>query len=316
MLTRIVDYIAAGVVTLGGPLFRAVGNWPGNYPRYRAQADRAGVHWRSTHYYQPTYRNADLPEEVSHERDLPGVDLNENAQVELLKQFDYGEEISSLLAVKGNDLTYSYDNNQYGRGDADSLYAMIRHLKPRRLFEIGSGNSTKMAAHAITKNTGDDPAYECDHLCIEPYEMPWLEKLGPRIIRERVEDVALALFQELEAGDVLFIDSSHVIRPFGDVLTEFQEIVPSLKPGVFVHVHDVFTPRDYPEKWLREDRRLWNEQYLLEVMLQNSQRYETVLALNWAKHNHKDEFERAFPSARSVERLEPGAYWFKVRDNA
>lgn len=308
--------LAASVVTVGAPLFRAVGNWPGNYPMFRAQADRVGVHWRSTHYYHPTYRDADLPKEVTHERVLPGVDLHEDAQLELLKKFDYGDEIDAILASERSDLVYSYDNNQYGPGDADALYAMVRHMKPRRLFEIGSGNSTKMAAHAIAKNTEDDPAYECDHVCIEPYEMPWLEKLGPRIIRSRVEDVELSLFQELEAGDVLFIDSSHVIRPFGDVLTEFQQVVPSLKPGVFVHVHDVFTPRDYPEKWLREDRRLWNEQYLLEVMLQNSHRYGTVLALNWLKHNHRLEFERAFPASRSVEKLEPGAYWFKVRDEA
>jgi len=83
---------------------------------------------------------------------------------------------------------------------------------------------------------------------------------------------------------------------------------------VIVHVHDVFTPRDYPEKWLREDRRLWYEQYLLEVLLQNSTRYETVLALNWLKHNHGGEFTRAFPTSRGMAGLEPGAYWFKVTD--
>ena len=297
MLKRIVDHIASLVLTVGAPLFRVVGNWPGDYPRYRAKADRIGVHWRSTHYYQPTYSNADLPAEVTHERVLPGLDLHEDDQLKLLKSFDYGEELRELLSGRRDELTYSYDNNQYGPGDADALYAVVRHLKPRRVFEIGSGNSTKMAAHAMAKNTSEDAGYHCEHLCIEPYEMPWLEKLGPRIIRSRVEDVPISLFQELEAGDILFIDSSHVIRPFGDVLVEFQQIVPSLKPGVIVHVHDVFTPRDYPEKWLREDRRLWNEQYLMEVLLLNSSRYATMLALNWIKHNHAAEFARAFPAS-------------------
>lgn len=314
MLKKIVDYIAAGVVTAGSPLFRAVGNWPGNYPLYRAQADKVGVHWRSTHYYQPTYRNEDLPEDVTGERTLPGIDLHETAQVELLKSFSYADEIASLPFSDSNELVYSYNNNQYGPGDADSLYAMIRHFKPRRLIEIGSGNSTKMASHAMAQNTVEDPEYQCEHICVEPYEMPWLEKLGPRIIRSRVEDVPLDLFDKLEAGDVLFVDSSHIIRPFGDVLVEFLQIIPSLKLGVLVHVHDVFTPRDYPEKWLRDDRRLWNEQYLLEVMLQNSARYETVLALNWLKHNHEAEFARAFPAVKTVSNLEPGAYWFKVKD--
>lgn len=312
MLKRIVDHVAALIVLIGAPLFRVVGHWPGNYPRYRTLADRVGVHWRSTHYYQPTYRNADLPVDVTQERALPGVDLHEADQLKLLATFDYGEELSAMLGQENDELTYSYDNNQYGPGDADALYAMVRHFKPRRLFEIGSGNSTKMAAHAMANNTHEDANYSCKHVCIEPYEMPWLEKLGPRIIRRRVEDVPLALFEELEAGDFLFVDSSHVIRPFGDVLVEFQQIVPSLKPGVIVHIHDVFTPRDYPEKWLREDRRLWNEQYLMEVLLQNSSRYTTVLALNWLKHNHAREFARAFPASQGVAGLEPGAYWFQV----
>lgn len=312
MLKKIVDILAAVVVTVAGPLFRTVGNWPGNYPLYRRQADRAGVHWRSTHYYQPTYTLEDLPAKTDGPRDLPGLDLREKEQLALLESFDVQDELARFSSRAGAELDFHYDNGQYNVGDADSLYAMIRHKKPRRIFEIGSGNSSRMVRHAIAANVADDSAYECRHVCIEPYEMPWLEKLGPEILRSRVEDVPLEFFGDLEAGDILFIDSSHVIRPFGDVLIEFQSIIPRLEAGVLVHVHDIFTPRDYPEKWLREERRLWNEQYLLETMLAHNTRYRTVLAMNWLTHEHRDTVNNAFPVMRERPDAEPGAYWFEV----
>ena len=142
--------------------------------------------------------------------------------------------------------------------------------------------------------------------------MPWLEETGLPIIRKRVEDVPLDVFEALEANDILFIDSSHVIRPHGDVLCEFQQIIPRLKPGVLVHVHDIFTPRDYPERWLRTERRLWNEQYLLETMLAHNPRYSVVLATNWLKHEHWDAYARAFPIVKDRPAHNPGAFWFRV----
>lgn len=312
MIKGIVDVLAAGVVTLGAPLFRRVGNWPGNYPVYRRAADKMGVHWRSTHYYHPTYTDADLPKDVTGVRELPGLDLHEADQVALLASFDVQDELATLTEHADPDLAYTYDNDQYGAGDADSLYAMVRSRKPRRIFEIGSGNSTRVASKAISVTKSEDRTYECHHVCVEPYEMPWLEKLGPEIIRQRVENVPLELFDELEPGDILFVDSSHVIRPFGDVLVEFQSIIPRLKPGVLVHVHDIFTPREYPEKWLRDQRRLWNEQYLLEVLLAHSERYRTVLAMNWLANDHRASVNKAFPIMAKRVGAQPGAYWFEV----
>jgi hypothetical protein len=312
MIRTLVDIVAAAVVTIGAALFRTVGKWPGNYPLYLRQADRVGVHWRSTHYYHPTYADADLPADVTPPRLLTGLDLDEPGQIAFLAMLDYQDELASLANDPDPQLGFRYENDQYGFGDADALYAMIRHFKPRRIFEIGSGHSTRVARKAVLANAAADPALQCRHVCIEPYEMPWLERLGPEIIRKRVEDVPLDLFDELEAGDILFVDSSHVIRPFGDVLVEFQSIIPRLAKGVVVHVHDIFTPRDYPEKWLREERLLWNEQYLLEVMLTHSARYRTVLAMNWMAHAHREAIDRAFPIMRTQPGAQPGAYWFKV----
>jgi hypothetical protein len=88
---------------------------------------------------------------------------------------------------------------------------MIRLKKPKRIIEIGSGHSTKIAQIAISKNSELNQNYTCNHICIEPYEMPWLEKLKVNVIREKVED--LDFFNILEKDDILFIDSSHIIRP-------------------------------------------------------------------------------------------------------
>jgi hypothetical protein len=130
------------------------------------------------------------------------------------------------------------------------------------------------------------------------------------VVRERVEQIDLARFAELSANDILFIDSSHVIRPHGDVLREFNEILPILADGVLVQIHDIFTPRDYPEAWLRAERRLWNEQYLLEAFLAFNTRFRVLCAANWLKHNHWEAFSRACPM--TTQSHEPGAFWIEA----
>lgn len=276
-------------------------------------SDRLGVHVRDSHFYSPTYREADLPAHTAVERDLPGVDLNEAGQLALLAQFHFGDELLALPRRQPSETEYGFDMNQYGIGDAEIAYSMIRHFKPKRIIEIGAGASTLITLKALERNKSDDPGYSCNQICIEPYLQPWLEQAGIHIIRQRVELLDLALFAELEAGDILFIDSSHVIRPWGDVLFEFQRIIPRLKPGVLVHIHDIFTLRDYPETWLREERRLWNEQYLLEAYLAHDPTVEVLCAANWLKHNHFDALTTACPLLLEHPDREPGAFWFRTR---
>lgn len=312
-LRRLADYLAAGLIFLTAPLFRAVARWPGAYPNYLRAADRVGVHLRSTHYYHPTYADLDLPSDVSGERHLPGLDLDPEGQLARVAAFDVASELSAFPEGSAEGLGFAFANGAYEHGDAESLYAMIRSLKPARLFEIGSGHSTRMAKAALDANRQEAPSYDCRHLCIEPYEMPWLDQLGIEVVRSRVEQCDPALFSELDQRDILFIDSSHVIRPFGDVLFEFQRLIPALSKGVFVHVHDVFTPRDYPESWLRKERRLWNEQYLMETMLSHSPRYRVALALNWLTHNHRERLDLAFPTMAGHQ-CEPGAFWFEIME--
>jgi hypothetical protein len=152
-----------------------------------------------------------------------------------------------------------------------------------------------MAIKAIKKNQEETPDYKCKHLCVEPYEMPWLEKTGVTVIRQKVEEIDKAMFFELDKDDILFIDSSHIIRPQGDVLFEFLELIPSLKTGVIVHVHDIFSPRDYVKEFVIDKVRFWNEQYLLEAFLTNNRDWNVIGALNYLHHNYYQNLKATCP---------------------
>ncbi len=116
--------------------------------------------------------------------------------------------------------------------------------------------------------------------------MHWLERTGVSIIRKKIEDVDKVLFSELGENDILFIDSSHIIRPQGDVLFEYLELLPSLSKGVIVHIHDIFSPKDYRDDWMRKEVKFWNEQYLLEAFLTSNRDWKIIGALNFLHHNY------------------------------
>jgi hypothetical protein len=200
-------------------------------------------------------------------------------------------------------------NGSFESGDAEYLYQIIRLIRPRRLFEIGSGYSTLVAMRAIRRNREEDASYDCKHICIEPYEMPWLERTGVAVVRKRVEDLDVALFSELRSDDILFIDSSHVIRPQGDVLFEYLELLPTLADGVIVHIHDIFSPRNYPPLWIVEDVKFWNEQYVLEAFLSNNHDWRIIGALNYLRHNHYDRLKAVAPYLTPDR--EPGSFYIQ-----
>lgn len=313
LLNTIADYGALAFGVVASPALRFIARRRMMLRRFQAFSDRAGFHIRSSHYYEPTYAEEHLPEDTALERYLPGLDFNEVAQLELLSSFVFADELKSLPIEQTSPACFGYRNQMYSFGDSETYYSMIRVKKPRRIIEIGSGNSTLIALLAVAANQREDRSYDCEISCLEPYEMPWLESTGVRVIRARVETVALTMFDVLSENDILFIDSSHVIRPWGDVLRELHEIIPRLSGGVLIHVHDIFTPRDYPEKWLRQERRLWNEQYLLEAFLAYNGKFEIICAANWLKHHHFQEFSRACPMMAQNPDHEPGAFWFATK---
>ena len=168
------------------------------------------------HYCQPMINpKKHLTKSLRDDRELRGIDFNINEQLDLLAKFNYDEELLKFPLSKKKDIGFYYNNDSYCSGDAEYLYNIVRYFKPNRIIEIGSGNSTLMVRNALTANKIDNPNYTCNHICIEPYEQPWLEKIEVELIREKVENIDKAFFQKLESRDILFIDSSHIIRPPG-----------------------------------------------------------------------------------------------------
>lgn len=278
-------------------------------PICRRVLSTIGVFPVTNHYYEPLIDFSLLSRPLDQPRNLPGIDMNVAEQLNLLKEFHFGEELEPFTAPKMDELTYSFQNGYFGSGDAEFLYNLVRVRKPKRVVEIGSGNSTLLVIEAIRKNKESQSNYQCEHICIEPYEMPWLERSGVTVRRQLVEAIDKSVFHQLEAGDLLFIDSSHVIRPQGDVLCEFLEILPILKKGVIVHIHDIFTPRDYPREWVIDRVRLWNEQYLMEALLSGNPQWKIIGALNFLFCEHYAQLKAACPFL--TQDRNPGSFYIE-----
>jgi hypothetical protein len=281
-------------------------------PAVRGLLDRAGVTVVANHYHEPTYSAENIFRDPDVPRALAGIDWNLDAQTQLLARFDFGEALRSLEGRRSHGRTFFYSNGYCGPGDAEALYCMIRHFKPRTIVEVGCGQSTVVAHFAIADAKAQDSKYSCRQICYEPFENPWLEDLGVEVKREVIEKCDLSLFRSLSAGDIVFIDSSHALRPMGDVEFEFLHILPSLPKGVIVQVHDIFSPRDYPAQWLNVERRFWNEQYLLEAFLFFNHDFEIIGSLNHLMRLGLAQFKRAFPilSERGPDPY-VGSFWFR-----
>lgn len=278
-------------------------------PRCKDAFLRAGVFPIRNQYYEPQFDYGGPRPPFSDDRPLPGIDWNVAGQLAMLSAFSCSEELAELCGTASGKPDFFLANRTFGPGDAEYWYQMIRWVKPRRVFEVGSGNSTRVAMRAIQKNREEDPAYRCKHVCIEPYEMPWLDGSGLAVLRQQVEEVGAAFFAELAANDILFIDSSHVIRPQGDVLFECLELFPRLSAGVIVHLHDIFSPKNYRKEWLEDKVVFFNEQYLVEAFLTHNPAWKIIGALNYLHHHHPDELKSAAPFLTPGD--EPGSFYMQ-----
>ena len=265
------------------------------------------------HYNEPFFNDSHLKKTLGEKRKLPGIDFRHDEQLNFLKGLTYQKDFDMFIEKQKStniNSRFILDNDSFESGDAEFLFNLVRHLKPNKVIEIGCGASTKLISAALDLNT-EKADKRGDHICIEPYQQPWLASFGNiQLLRQKVEDIDIELFSSLDSSDLLFIDSSHIIRPQGDVLHEYLEIVPKLNKGVFVHVHDIFTPHDYLENWVKKSVFFWNEQYLLEALLSNNRSYEIVAALNYLKHEEYDALKKVCPYLETSR--EPGSFYFKI----
>lgn len=308
-LESVIDILVSPLALAGAVANVVVSRWTGSLPFCTSIFDRFNVYPIRHHYYSPLVYASDLRVSLAQERVINGLDLNQEGQLDLLAHFNFRDELIAIPSTVTSPLAFGYKNGYFEMGDAEYLYNMIRHFKPNKILEVGSGHSTLMARLAIEANRRENHSYCCEQICVEPFEQPWLEQIGVTVHRERIEELDTTVVEGLLANDILFINSSHVIRPQGDITYEYLNMLGRLQLGVLVHVHDIFTPRDYPEAWVLRDRKLWNEQYLLEAFLCFNRSFRIIGALNWLWHNHPDRLMRACP-VLSVNGGEPGSFWF------
>jgi hypothetical protein len=269
--------------------------------RYFDLWERHGYHITPVHFYQQVPDTRTLPKDIfERESEMVGIDMNLEGQRALLREIhrDYGAEYADLSAfVSVPKRTFKYRNQAFGPVDADMLFGMIRKFKPQTFIEIGSGVSSIVAWAALEKNIADQPERPCRFIGIEPYPRDWLADRPSfaEIRAQKVEAIPMALFDGLRTGDMLFIDSTHTINVYNDVCYEFLEILPRLRPGVIVHIHDIVLPRIYYRGWY-ERRRFWNEQYLLQALLTHSSAFEVLWAGHYMHLKHDADLMAAIPS--------------------
>jgi methyltransferase family protein len=311
LVARLVDVIVWPFTLLSSALLRIIrSSGVAHMPISKKVLNAVGAFPIQDHYYEPMFSAASLTKPLREDRHLPGVDLNVQEQLDVLKRFDYNDELEQLPTHKQEGVGFYYHNGYFESGDAEYLYNMVRLYRPSRLVEVGSGFSSLVAREAIRTNLEVNPTHSCDHICIEPYENKWLDNLGMTVIREPVQNTDMSLFQRLKENDILFIDSSHVIRPQGDVLCVYLNVLPVLAAGVLVHIHDIFTPKDYRDEWILDEVRFWNEQYLLEAFLSLNEQFKVIGALNFLAHNYRSELAAKCPIYKmEASYREPGSFW-------
>ena len=272
------------------------------------------LEWRPPgHYYSPI---PSMHEVVAQENrifgrpdHLEGFDLNEDTQRAML------ETLAPLI----NDVHFNVDpqpdsryftnNPSYGLGDGSILQAFLRHLRPQRYLEVGSGWTT-----ALALDTNDRWLNGRLRLtCIEPYPDDLRRLVRPgddvEIIVSPVQDVDLSRFTDLESGDILFIDCSHVVKTGSDAHHLVTRVLPVVPSGVYIHIHDMFWPFEYPRAWVDEGR-VWTESYLLHAFLLFNQEFEVVLFNDWVGAQNYDFMVNLAPSLAIGA---GGALWLRRR---
>ena len=219
------------------------------------------------------------------------VNLNSQKQKEFVLEIEKFYDIIPFNNVKEDNLRYYFENDYFRYTDVIFLFGIINHLKPNKIIEIGSGHSSALMLDTNSlffKN-------KIQLNFIEPYPERLNSLLSGfenncKIIEKKVQEVALDFFRELEKGDILFIDSSHVSKCGSDLNYLLFSVLPILNKGVFIHFHDIFFPFEYPKEWVIGGRN-WNENYLIRAFLMNNKNYEICLFSHYLHIHHPDIFQ-------------------------
>lgn len=231
-------------------------------------------------------------------KSLPGIALNESTQIRLVEEFSEFQQEMTLPEKKARDYRYYFDNDFFSYGDGVFLYSFMRHFKPKRVTEVGSGFSSALMLDVNDRYLNGETQFTF----VEPYPDRLFSLLSDRdkhsnsVEIKAVQHVDSAAFTRLEEGDILFIDSSHVAKTYSDVLHILFNILPSLNRGVIVHLHDILWPFEYPISWL-EGGRAWNEAYFLRAFLQYNQSFEILFFNSYMELHQREILAKRMPLA-------------------
>jgi hypothetical protein len=292
---------------------------------------RSGITVTPNHFYWPVPDINDLESRVWAADTVPvGFDLDLERQVNWVGRLAARYQREWFFSDRAAGATqYHYNNGFFETVDAEMAYSIVRDLRPSRIIEVGGGFSTRILAGALQANRIMD-GIEGELITIEPFPSLALQGIT-NLIPARIQDVDLDLFLSLQDGDILFLDSSHVVSVGSDVVREYLEILPRLQPGVIVHVHDIFLPSDYPRDAVLSNLCFWSEQYLLQAFLTFNPHFEVLWGSSAMQCYHPDVLMESFPRwehsyrdmpkavrqylpTRDRDRVWPSSFW--IRRNA
>lgn len=272
------------------------------------------------HYYSPIVAKEEIRQNLDRlfgpkPKEIEGIDLNESAQLSLLQDIAVFYRDMPFVEQPDGKHRYYFDNNFYVYSDAIMLHCLLRHLRPQRIIEAGSGFSS-----AVMLDTNEfffDRSISLAFIEPNPQRLESLLRANDKehceIIPKRLQDVPLSFFDRLETGDILFIDSTHVAKTGSDVLYALFEILPRLKKGVFIHFHDIHYPFEYPLEWaLHWNGFGWNETYFLRAYLTHNPNYSIRLFNTFLHRYHADWFEKHMPLCLTHKATTAASIWIET----
>lgn len=252
------------------------------------------------HFYSPIPTKAEVARHVEAMRagksEVRDIRFNHQQQFQALQAFAGFYDDLPFPNQRSETCRYYYDQTAFPHPDAIFLYSFLRQIQPARIIEVGSGLSS-----AVILDTVDRFFHAAPEITfVEPYPVHLNELLrdadrkSVRILERQVQDVPVDVFLSLQAGDLLFIDSSHVLKCGSDLQFLFFEVLSRLPVGVYVHFHDIFETFEYPEEWLRSGW-YWNEVYLLRAFLTNNNAWEIYFFNNYVRKRFEKFLEERMP---------------------
>jgi len=279
--------------------------------------EKLGFHILPVHYYSPIPDTRELKKyrpQWDKEWSFTGVDFDLEGQLELVEELAaYRHECEALppyAEVRALGL-----GEGYGELEAHILHTMVRHLKPKTIIEVGCGISTFFTTTAASLNRTLGGS-ECRIVCVEPYPQPafrtFADEHGLECIPEPVQNVEMSLFQDLEHGDILFIDSSHIVKTNSDVPFLYLEVLPKLSDGVVIHIHDIPFPfqTPSPDHWLFGKHQFWTEAILVHAFLINNSAFRVRLCSSYLHYRARERL-RATYSVYDPNQHFPSSLWLQ-----